>query len=312
VVDIDPAEWQRHRPYLLGVAYRLLGAVAAAEDAVQEAYLRLRRDDVTGVVDIRAWLVIVVSRICLDELRSARARRESYVGPWLPEPLVGDPMEAAVEPDPADRVTLAESVEMALLVVLEALTPAERIAFVLHDVFGMDYPQVAGILGRTEPACRQLASRARRRVRDQTPRFDVDTGELHRLVAAFMAATSRGDLATLVSLLDPDVVMYSDGGGRVRTALRPVQGADKVSRFLIGVSQLYPGVQVRQATVNGRLGFLLYEPTGRLLGVTTVAAAGGRVCRIYLVLNPDKLRHVQPAGPPVPPDTASPSRPGTH
>src|SRR6266516_1863804 len=165
-MDVDPAEWRRHQRYLLAVAYRLLGSLTEAEDAVQEAYLRLAGAEATDVGDLRAWLSTVVSRICLDQLRSARARRESYVGPWLPEPLVGDALAPdPPEPDPAERVTLAESVHMAMLIVLETLSPAERVAFVLHDVFGLSFAQTGRVVGRTPGACRQLASRARRDVR---------------------------------------------------------------------------------------------------------------------------------------------------
>jgi RNA polymerase sigma-70 factor, ECF subfamily len=287
-MDIDPRDWQRHRRYLLAVAYRLLGTVTEAEDAVQEAYLRLRRDDVTGVPDVRSWLVTMVSRICLDELRSARPRRESYIGTWLPEPLVGD----ILEPEPADRVPAAESVDLAVLVVLETVTPAERAAFVLHDVFGIDVPQIAEVVRRREPACRQLVSRVRRQVQVETPRSEIGADELRAIASAFMTATARGEPGRLVGLLDPDVVLRSDGGGVVPAARRPAEGAENVARLLIGLSEMYAGARVRLVPVNDRPGFVLYDSAGWLLGVMAVAVADRRIAQINLVLNPDKLRHV--------------------
>lgn len=292
-MEVSPELWQEHRRYLLAVAYRLLGSVAEAEDAVQETYLRLWQvDEGDGVADLRAWLTTVVSRICIDQLRSARVRRESYVGTWLPEPLVGDAGEA----DPANRVTMDESVHMAMLVVLETLTPAERTAFILHDVFGVGFPQIAEVVGRTETACRQLASRARRRVRERTPRFDVDEDEYRRVVLAFLAAAQRGDLDALVGLLAPDVVMRTDGGGVVPAARHPVQGPRKVAPLLLGLTRLYRGARIRMVRVNGAPGFVV-ERDGVVLGVATMSVAEGRITSIESVANPEKLRHVRPDEP---------------
>jgi RNA polymerase sigma-70 factor (ECF subfamily) len=303
-MEIDPDEWRRHRPYLLAVAYRLLGSMTEAEDAVQEASLRLQRPEVTGVTDVRGWLTTVTSRICLDQLRSARVRRESYVGQWLPEPVLGaaavEPVGPAPEPDPADRVTMAESVRMALLVVLENLTPAERTAFVLHDVFGLGFAEIAAVVGRTEAGCRQLASRARRHVRENAPRFDVDRDELIEIVSAFVAAAAQGDLAGLVNVLDPDVVLRSDGGGVIPAARRPVRGAESVAKLLgHGLVRLYTGTEVFLTEVNGSPGVLMYRD-GAVLGVASVVVAGGRITEIDLVVNPEKLRRVPPRGPDTP------------
>ena len=252
-MDIDAEEWQEHRSYLLAVAYRLLGSVSDAEDAVQEAYLRLRRHDATDIAEVRAWLTTVVSRICLDQLRSARAQRESYVGPWLPEPLVG----VETVPDPADRVTLNESVQTAMLIVLESLTPAERTAFILHDVFGVSFNDVAEVVGRSASACRQLASRARAHVRSRTPRFDVSMNERDRVVSAFLAATGHGDLDALVRVLDPEVVFRSDGGGVVPAARRVVHGPNQVAQLLLGLARLYSGSSLRITPVNAGPGIIL-------------------------------------------------------
>jgi len=295
-MDVDPAEWRRHQRYLLAVAYRLLGSLTEAEDAVQEAYLRLAGAEATDVGDLRAWLSTVVSRICLDQLRSARARRESYVGPWLPEPLVGDALAPdPPESDPAERVTLAESVHMAVLIVLETLSPAERVAFVLHDVFGLSFAQIGRVVGRTPGACRQLASRARRDVRARAPQVDVDAGELERIVSAFHAAARTGDIDTLIGLLDPDVVLRSDGGGQAPAALRPVHGADQVARLVAGLTaRRDTGLTVATVGVNAAPGFLLKQGD-TVVGVGVVGTAGGRITAIDLVVNPDKLRRIDPA-----------------
>src|SRR5437879_7857514 len=206
--------WRENRRYRHDVAYRMLGSISDAEDIVQEAFVRLVRADLDQIEDSRGWLVVVVSRLCLDQLRSARSKRETYVGPWLPEPLIQPPGD---EFDPAERVTLDDSVRMALLVVLERLSPAERGAFVLHDVFRFSFEDVAGIVGRSPEACRQLASRARRRIQEETgpARFDVDPAELSRIARRFIAASSNGDLDALMAVLDPDVAGWTDGGGVV-------------------------------------------------------------------------------------------------
>jgi len=281
--------WDAHRGYLLDVAYRLLGSLTDAEDVVQEAFARLVRSDPRQIDDVRGWLVVVTSRLCLDQLRSARSRRERYVGPWLPEPVVPP---AGGEPDPADRVTLDDSVRLAMLVVLERLTPAERAAFVLHDVFGFSFDDVGEIVGRTPEACRQLASRARRRVRDESSpaRFSVGTAELSRIAERFIAAASAGDMDALMDVLDPDVVGWTDGGGLVPAPLEPVVGRRAVAERFLAYVQGF-GVTLAPAVVNGEPGVLGYQD-GRLASVLAFEARDGLVTRIHGIANPAKLGHV--------------------
>jgi len=276
--------WEQHRRYLFAVAYRLLGSAADAEDAVQEAYLRLRAAP-PDLVNPRAWLTTVTSRICLDVLGSARARREAYVGTWLPEPLVGYD-----DTDLGDTVALRESLRTAVLLVLETLSPAERVAFVLHDAFGMDFERLASVLDRTPAACRQLASRARRRVREEaSPRTPVSPEEQRRVLAAFVAASADGDLSELVHLLDPRVVLRSDGGGAVPAARKPVHGPERVLTLLTGLTQRYAGVRLAPVPLAGGDGFVLILRDA-VLGVVGVETAHGRVVELNLVVNPAKLR----------------------
>lgn len=291
------------RSRLFGIAYRMLGSAYDAEDAVQEAFLRWHRLGATEREAVRrpeAWLTTVVSRICLDQLGSARARRESYTGVWLPEPLPGRLAGAAAgtgQCDPADVVTLEESVSMALLVVMESLTPAERVAFVLHDVFGLSFAEVADVVGRTPQACRQLASSARRHVRNQR-RYATDGPDRRRVVEAFARACASGDVEMLVGVLDPQVVVRSDGGGKVTAATRPVVGAGNVARFLLGIvakvlaeaARHFPGAAVETdlVLVNAQTG-LLVRVGDRPVAVVGVGVDGERVAEIDIVVNPDKL-----------------------
>jgi RNA polymerase sigma-70 factor (ECF subfamily) len=280
------AELARHRGFLLGVAYRMLGSIQAAEDVVQDAYLRAERADPGDIMEPRAWMTRIVTRLALDELRSARTRREAYVGPWLPEPLLA-PLDADAGADPADRVTLDEQVSLALLTVLETLSPAERAVYVLHEAFGVPLSEVADIVGRTPEACRQLASRARRHVRDGAPRFDADPGEQARVVAAFKAAAEQGDLDALAALLDEDVVLRADGGGVATAARRPIVGRDPVKRALAGGLRGARGAVVRTILVNGQPGLLLRADTR--VAVVAFVVAHGRIAHIDIVANPAKL-----------------------
>lgn len=285
------SEFATHRKHVWGVAYRITGSVADADDAVQEAWLRWQALPDGEALDPRAYLTTVVSRICYDLLGSARSRRESYVGPWLPEPLVAD--EAAL--DPQDRVTLDESVGMALLTVLERLTPAERTAFVLHDVFAVPFAEIAEVVGRTAGSVRQLAARARRRVRAEAPHRSVDRGEHQRAVEAFLAAVTRGELDGLMAVLDPAVVWRSDGGGKATAARVPVVGDEKVARFVRRLARGYDPrttvVQLRD--VNGAPGLVVHDPVRKQAGVFAFTLADdGRITRIDAVLNPDKLGHL--------------------
>lgn len=287
------AAYTAARPRLVRMAYAVLGSHSEAEDVVSQCWLRLAAAHAREPVqDVEAWAVVAVARQALDTLRSARKRRELYVGEWLPEPLVRG---AGAVQDPADRVTLQEEVSFALLVVLETLTPAERTAWVLHDLFRMEFAEVARVVGRSQTAVRQLAARARRHVADRTPRIGVQRAEHQAAFAAFTRAVDLGDLAGLVAVLDPDVVLTSDGGGEVSAARRPVTGADKVARFLLGTgSRLPPDQHVEVVEVNAAPGLAVVDADGRVVVVISLSAAGGRVTRVDLVLSPSKLRRSGP------------------
>jgi RNA polymerase sigma-70 factor (ECF subfamily) len=275
----------RARPRLLRLAYSELGDLGEAEDVVQEAWLRLDRTGEDAIENLDAWLTTVVARLALDRLRSARARREAYVGPWLPEPLV------SAGGDPADRVALDESVSYALLAVLEQLSPAERTAFVLHDVFDVPFREVADVVGRTPEAVRQLASRARRHVAAHRPRFEPSPDEHDRAVRAFARAVSEGDLDALVAVLDPGVVWTADGGGRAIASRRPVRGAERVARAWIALRRtgsIEPGTALE---LNGRLGLLVPGTDGHR-SLLSFDVGGGRITRIDVVRNPEKLRRL--------------------
>jgi RNA polymerase sigma-70 factor (ECF subfamily) len=282
--------WRDHRRYLLDVAYRLLGSLSEAEDIVQEAFVRLVRADLDQIQDLRGWLVVVVSRLCLDQLRSARSQREAYVGPWLPEPLIQPPGGAV---DPAERVTLDDSVRMALLVVLERLTPAERAAFVLHELFRFSFDDVARIVGRSPQACRQLASRARRHVQQQTgpARFEVDQAQLRRVAARFIQASSDGDLEALMDVLDPDVVGWTDSGGVIATAPRePVVGRRQVAAVFLRFVRNFQ-VTLVPMPVNGEPGALALGD-GRLIAVIAFETHDGQITRVHGIANPHKIAYV--------------------
>ena len=284
------------RRQLINLAYRLLGSLAEAEDAVQETYARwyaLPGPQRAAIESPGAWLTTVASRICLDLLGSARARRERYVGQWLPEPLPdpaqwpsGQPGGAAA--DPADRVTLDESVSMAFLVVLDAMTPAERVAFILHDVFCYSFAEVAGIVGRTPAACRQLASSARRRARTVQPPA-TPAARQAAIVRDFKKAWEAKDIGALIGLLDPTATATGDGGGLASAVPRPIEGAEQIARFYAERASAVPGVTILERTVNGQPG-LVAQVDGVTVAVFAFGIAGDRIHRIWVVLNPDKLR----------------------
>ena len=289
-----------HRGLLISVAYRVLGSVSDAEDAVQEAWLRWSNVDHSGINDPRAFLVRVTTRLAIDRLRRAKARRESYVGPWLPEPVL-------TGRDVAEDVAIAESVSMAMLVVLETLSPLERAVFVLREAFGMPYAEIGEIIGRKEEAVRQLARRARDHVQERRFRFEADQAEQRQVTERFLEATSSGDLEALLGVLAPSVTLVADGGGRALAPRRPVRGAEKVARFLlavateermarflrsVGIEPVVADVRVHMAPVNGGPGVVMTSQ-GRPITALVLDVADGAVQSIHLVANPEKLTGVR-------------------
>ena len=287
--DPGVAVFKAHRRVLIGLAYRMLGSRTEAEDVVQDAYLRWHATDHAGIEEPRRYLATVVTRLCLDRLKSARARREVYVGEWLPEPVVDERFDDYA----ADA--LAQDISVALMLLLERLSPLERASFLLHDVFGLEFAEVARALGRGEAACRQLAARARAHIEAGRPRFPASRDEALRLATAFRAAMRSGDTAGLARLLADDAVLHSDGGGKKSAALNPIHGADKILRFFEGVLRKNPELlasDTRPALVNGLPGFIIRERDGTL-DTVAIAQRDGCIAAIYLTCNPDKLRHIR-------------------
>jgi RNA polymerase sigma-70 factor (TIGR02957 family) len=287
-VSDDGQVFEAHRDLMFAVAYRMLGSVADAEDAVQDAWLRWSAEPRSDVASPRAYLSKIIANTALNRLRAARARREAYIGPWLPEPLLT--AGSAAE----DRAELAESVSLAMLVVLESLTPDERAVFVLREVFGFSHAEIGSALGRSAPAVRQLAHRAREHVQARRPRFDVDTDQQREVTDRFLAAAAGGDIEGLMSVLAPDVTLLGDGGGKARAPMRPLAGAAKVARFLAAIAtRPYMGMAISDMTVtraeiNGTPGVLITF-SGRPVTALTLTVSGGRVTAVQLLANPDKL-----------------------
>ncbi|MGW1764287.1 RNA polymerase sigma-70 factor [Streptomyces sp. NPDC002073] len=282
--------FEEHRSLLTGVAYRMLGSVADAEDVVQEAWLRWAAADRGEVREIRAYLVRITTRLAIDRLRHLQSRRESYVGPWLPEPLATS--YTSTPSDAAERAVLAESVSFAVLVVLESLSPLERAVFVLREAFGFSYAEIAGTLDRAEPAVRQLAARARKHVDARTPRYDVDPVQRQQLTEGFLAAAGGGDLAGLMALLAPDACLVGDSGGKSRAPLRIIASADKVGRFLIGAARKpVADMSYRMVELNGGPAVLVLSG-GRPDTVFQVDVRDGRIHCVYILRNPDKLASI--------------------
>jgi RNA polymerase sigma-70 factor (TIGR02957 family) len=286
---------QELRPRAFAVAYRMLGSVSEAEDIVQEALLRLHLALEQGerIESPRAYLSTVVTRLCIDQLRSARVRRETYAGEWLPEPLVDDGPS-----DPADHAEMADSLSLAFLVLLESLTPEQRAAFLLREVFDYPYAEIAAIIGTSEDNARQLVSRARKHVGERRPRFEASQQRRDQLARSFLVAVEHGDLQALEELLADDVVLHGDGGGRVRAITRPVHGRAKVARLLLAVmraAEPFGGWSLRQVQVNGQPGATLSDAAGKLFGVVVLdVAADDHISAVRSIVNPDKLRHLDP------------------
>ena len=280
-----------HRPVLQAIAYRMLGSMAEAEDAVQETFLRWHRQDqaqqLSEIREPKAWLITTLTRHCIDRLRAAKVQRESYVGMWLPEPVVEEPMAA-----PIDRLELAETLSMALLMMLERLSPDERAAFLLHEVFETDYPDVARILGKTEAACRQLVHRAKERVKAGKPRFTPSRAEQEKVMEGFKRAVASGDVAGLAALFSSDATLYSDGGGKALATLNPVYGPEKIARFFIGVRDKQPeGSRIEPRIINGSLGYVV-TVGDRVLQANHFEFDGDRISEVHIMRNPDKLQHL--------------------
>jgi RNA polymerase sigma factor (sigma-70 family) len=283
-VALAEADWQAHRPAVFGAAYRILGTVTEAEDVTQDVWLSAATADLSRVRDLRAWLVTVAARTSYNVLKSARVRRESYVGPWLPEPLL-------TGPDAAAQVVMDESVSTAMLVVMEALSPAERVALVLHDVFDFPFDRIAEVLGGTPGAARKLASRARARVAAVEERPRASRSETERVLRAFKAAADTGDMDRLVALLDPDAVYVADGGGKVTAARRPVHGAEPIAMLAVRQVEIRRPDAFRIVEVNGRPALATYRG-GVLVWLDTVEIVDGRITEFRRLANPEKLGHI--------------------
>lgn len=289
-------EFEELRPLLFSIAYRILGSVGEAEDAVQETWLRYQAS-ATPPVSLKSFLSAVVTRVSIDVLRSARARRERYVGQWLPEPLLTDSAsENTPDTDPVRAVELADSVSMAALLVLERLGPEQRAAFVLHDVFGFPFDEIAEVVGKPAATCRQLAARARRHLAEDRPRFDVDRREREELADRFFDALTEGDVAGLRDLLAADVEVYGDGGGKAPQWTRVVVGVDHVSRMFGGLGRRFTGsgVHAERHEVNGQPGAVIRDRDERVVNVMVLDVVDGRVQTVRSVINPDKIGHIGP------------------
>jgi len=288
----DLESFTTHRSLLFGIAYRMLGDVAAAEDIVQETYLRWQKQETARIDSAKAWLVATATRLCIDQLRSARQRREEYVGVWLPEPLMQDAAPAASE-----HAALADSLSMAFMLMLDALSPVERAVFLLREAFDYDYAEISRIVKKSEVACRQIVSRAKAQLARQSAPVTPPREKAERLMQQFLTATRTGELPDLLALLTDDVVLYTDGGGRVTAAGRPIRSSDHVGRFFVGIRRrATTPIRFELASVNGGVGAIVYA--GDCLDrVVSIELAGDRIRAIYMVRNPEKLRHVSgPSG----------------
>jgi RNA polymerase sigma-70 factor (TIGR02957 family) len=291
---VDASDYTRYRPLMFSIAYRMTGSVSDAEDIVQEAFLKATRAEVGSTDNPKAYLATITTRLAIDHLRSARVRRESYVGTWLPEPLVG---EADHAPGPAELAETSDSLSMAFLVLLESLSPPERAVFLLREVFGYGYPEIADVTGKTEAACRQIFARARRHIDEGRPRFETSRAEGEELTSLFLAAARGGDISSLIEKLAPDVLFYGDNGGQGGiTFAAPVTGRDRVAEILrfVLARTMELGASLEAAWVNGQSGLVASDADGGLIAVIALEVLDGRVQAIRAVANPDKLRHLGP------------------
>ena len=289
--DTMDTSFSEHRRVLYGIAYRMLGSVADAEDMVQETWLRWQRQDSADIESPRAWMVTAITRLCIDQLRSARRQREEYYGVWLPEPLVES------TPSPADSAELADSLTMAFMFMLERLSPLERAVFLLRDVFDYEYKEIAAIVGKSEANCRQIVSRAKSGLPGVSTLPSAPTDKAREIVEQFLHATSTGEMNDLLALLAEDATLYSDGGGKVTAAGRPIVSADHIARFLLGIRRKHGGAfEYQLTTINGCPGALA-RADGHLDSALSFQLEGGRIRAIYLVRNPDKLRHLTTESP---------------
>jgi RNA polymerase sigma-70 factor (ECF subfamily) len=286
--------FQEYRPLLFSIAYRMLGSADEADDVLQDAYMRFQPEPLAALRSPKAFLSTIVTRLCLNQLKSARARREQYLGPWLPEPIFSEEIGQLV--DPEKRLTDYDSISIAFLSLLQTLTPAERAVFLLHEVFEYRYDEVAGMLDKSEVACRKLFSRAKRYLAKNRPRFTTTPAEHRRILEQFMRASGSGDLNNLTAMLTQDVVFWADGGGKVRgAALQPVRSRDAVGRFILGVSERFtpPGATFAIADINGRPTILVRNSDGSPAIVLSVELDEGRIQSIWAIANPDKLTRVR-------------------
>jgi RNA polymerase sigma-70 factor (ECF subfamily) len=283
-----PSPFEEHRGLLFGIAYRMLGSVTEAQDMVQESYLRWRRAAEEPIRSPRAWLTTVITRLCINHLQLERVKRETYVGPWLPEPLVDEPGG-----DPAAAAQLADSLSLAFLVLLETLSPTERAVFILREGFDYEFADIAAVVEKSEANCRQILARARKRIEQRRPRYEALRADADQLVAAFVAAVQSGDVEALMATMADDVVLVSDEGDKPGALRRPIHGAAPVARVMINVRRKLgsEGAEVRPATINGLPGFVRFRD-GRAQGVLAFGITGGRIQALFSIANPDKLRHV--------------------
>jgi RNA polymerase sigma-70 factor, ECF subfamily len=283
--------FETYRPYLFAIAYRMLGSAMDAEDIVQETYLRYQTHQPEHVDSLKAYLTTILTRLCMDQLQLARRKREQYVGPWLPEPIQTD--EAAETSDPERRVDLEESISLAFLMLLEQLQPFERAVFLLREVFGYEFTEIATILEKSEAACRRSFSRAKQHLRDHRPRFPASRETHRQLLTGFLRAVQVGDMAALTGMLAEDVTLWADGGGKVKgAATRPVYGRDSVARFMVGTRRFWPDdARVEPEEVNGQIALVVYIG-GQPFTVLTVEVEQGKIQAIRIVANPEKLSHV--------------------